>query len=76
MAKRSSEVACPQCRDHRSVVPIVYGQLTPSQHDLVMAGLIVMGGQPLYDDGRDPTHFCTACEHSFRPQASACDTEA
>ncbi|NIA16342.1 MAG: hypothetical protein GWP08_19965 [Nitrospiraceae bacterium] len=60
--------ACPQCRRTDSVIPIIYGTLAPEQHDLMMAGLLVMGGQAMYEGDRDPTHFCTGCDTSFRLQ--------
>ncbi|HOI55905.1 MAG TPA: hypothetical protein PLP01_11695 [Phycisphaerae bacterium] len=76
MVRRERRVQCPQCQKAESVVPILYGPLSPQQRDQMMAGLIVMGGRLLYEDGRDPTHFCTECETSFRPLAQARGTVA
>lgn len=66
MAKGKRLVECPQCLTARAVVPIIYGPLSPQLREQMMAGLVVMGGRPHYEDERDPTHFCTECEASFR----------
>ncbi len=67
MAKKRRGIVCPRCGSHAAIVPIVYGPLAPQQREQMAAGLLVMGGQAMYEDHRDPTHFCTACEVSFRP---------
>ena len=76
MATVPRRVQCPRCGDHLTVIPIVYGSPAPQQRELLNAGLLVMGGQPMYEDGRDPTHFCSGCKVSFRPgQAAVSDPE-
>ncbi len=57
---------CPNCGEADSLIPIIYGPLDGQQWEAMQRGEIVMGGQPLYEDERDPTHFCTACETSLR----------
>lgn len=57
---------CPKCGAADTLIPIIYGPLDAEQWEAMQRGEIVMGGQPLYDDNRDPTHFCTACETSLR----------
>jgi len=68
MTSGGSEVACPQCGDGAAVIPIIYGELDARMRDLAAIGKVVMGGQAMYEDERDPTHFCTACDTSFRPK--------
>ena len=56
---------CPNCGAADTLIAIIYGPLDDEQWASMQRGEIVMGGQPLYEDYRDPTHFCTACESSL-----------
>ena len=71
MATVPRRVQCPRCGDHLTVIPIVYGLLAPQQQELVNAGLLALGGQPPYEHGRAPAHFCRECQVSFRPESAA-----